>query len=79
MLFAARSSQMRQASMGLKATRELRDDLDSLLEIAKQNRAPIRALLLEIERTRADLQAYLDEIDPTLLAARGEIRFKTQQ
>jgi ABC-type uncharacterized transport system ATPase subunit len=78
MLFAARSSQMRQASMGLKATRELRDDLDSLLEIAKQNRAPITALSLA-ERTRADLQAYLDEIDPTLLAARGEIRFKTQQ
>jgi hypothetical protein len=45
-------------------TRELCDDLDTLLEIARQNRAPIRALSL-IERARADLQAYLDEIDQT--------------
>jgi hypothetical protein len=59
----------------IEATRELCDDLDSLVEIAKQSRAPIRALSL-IERARADLQAYLEEIDPTSLAARGEIRFK---
>jgi hypothetical protein len=47
----------------IEATRELCDDLESLVEIAKQSRAPIRALSL-IERARADLQAYLDEIDP---------------
>jgi hypothetical protein len=62
----------------VEATRELCDDLDSLVEIARQSRAPIRALSL-IERARADLQAYLDEIDPTSLAARGEIGFKAQQ
>jgi hypothetical protein len=59
----------------IETTRELCDDLDSLVEIAKQSRAPIRALSL-IERARADLQAYLEEIDPTSLAARGEIKFK---
>ena len=50
-------------SSSVDATRELYDDLDSLVQIAKQNRAPIRALSF-IERARADLQAYLDEIDP---------------
>jgi len=35
--------------------------LDSLIEIAKQGHAPIRAVCL-IERARQDLQAYLDEI-----------------
>ena len=45
----------------VEATRELCDDLDSLVEIARQSRAPIRALSL-IERARADLQAYLEEI-----------------
>ena len=54
----------------IETTRELCDDLDSLVEIAKQSRAPIRALSL-IERARADLQAYLEEIDPTSLAARA--------
>jgi hypothetical protein len=48
----------------IEATRELCDDLDGLVEIAKQSRAPIRALSL-IERARADLQTYLNEIDPT--------------
>lgn len=46
----------------VEATRELCDDLNSLVEIAMQNRAPIRALVL-IERARAELQAYLEEID----------------
>jgi hypothetical protein len=50
---------MRASSV--EATRELCDDLDSLIEIAKQGRAPIRAVCL-IERARGDLQAYLDEI-----------------
>jgi len=59
----------------IEATRELCDDLDSLVEIAKQSRAPIRALSL-IERARSDLQAYLEEIDPASLAVRGKIRFK---
>jgi hypothetical protein len=48
-------------SSSVEATRELCDDLDSLIEIAKQGRAPIRAVCL-IERARGDLQAYLDEI-----------------
>jgi hypothetical protein len=46
----------------IEATRELCDDLDGLIEVAKQGRAPIRALSL-IERTRADLEDYLDEIN----------------
>jgi hypothetical protein len=48
-------------SSSVEAARELCDDLDSLIEIAKQGRAPIRAVCL-IERARGDLQAYLDEI-----------------
>ena len=46
----------------IEATRELCDDLDGLIEVAKQGRAPIRALSL-IERARADLEDYLDEIN----------------
>jgi hypothetical protein len=46
----------------VEATRELCDDFDSFIEIAKQGRAPMRAVCL-IERARADLRAYLDEID----------------
>jgi hypothetical protein len=46
----------------VEAARELCDDLDSFIEIAKQGRAPMRAVCL-IERARGDLQAYLDEID----------------
>ena len=45
----------------IEATRELCADLDNLIELAKESRAPIRALSF-IERARADLQAYLDEI-----------------
>jgi hypothetical protein len=56
----------------IEATRDLCDDLERLVDIAKQSRAPIRALSL-IERARADLQAYLDEIDP---AFPGQIKFK---
>ena len=48
-------------SSSVEATRELCEDLDSLIEIAKQGRAPIRALSL-VERARGDLQVYLDEI-----------------
>jgi hypothetical protein len=46
----------------IEATRELCFDLDNLIELTKECRAPIRALSL-IERARADLQAYLDEIE----------------
>jgi hypothetical protein len=46
----------------IEATRELCADLDSLIELTKESRAPIRALSV-IERARADLQAYLDEIE----------------
>ena len=46
----------------IEATRELCEDLDSLLELAKQGRAPVRAISL-IERARADLEDYLEEIN----------------
>ena len=46
----------------IQATRELCDDLDYVIELAKLSRAPIRAVSL-IERARADLQAHLDEIE----------------
>jgi hypothetical protein len=52
------------STSSVEATRELCDDLDSLIEFAKQGHAPIRAVCL-IERARGDLQAYLDEIDLT--------------
>ena len=48
----------------IEATRELCVDLDNLIELTKESRAPIRALSL-IERARADLQSYLDEIEGT--------------
>jgi hypothetical protein len=48
----------------IEATRELCSDLDDLIELTKESRVPIRALSL-IERARADLQAYLDEIERT--------------
>ena len=52
----------------IEATRELCDELDPFIEAAKLGRAPIRALSL-IERARADLEAYLDEIDAAASAA----------
>ena len=53
----------------IEATRELCVDLDNLIELTKESRAPIRALSL-IERAREDLQAYLDEIEQTSSAPR---------
>jgi hypothetical protein len=46
----------------IEAARELCEDLDSLVELAKQGRAPVRAISL-VERASAELHAYLDEID----------------
>jgi hypothetical protein len=46
----------------IEATREPRDDLDDFIELAKLGRAPIRALSL-IERARADLETYLNEMN----------------
>jgi hypothetical protein len=46
----------------IEATRELCTNLDHLIEFAGESRVPIRALTL-IERARADLQAYLDEME----------------
>jgi hypothetical protein len=46
----------------IDVTRELCDDIDNLLELARQKRAPIRAMTL-IELARADLQARLDEME----------------
>jgi ABC-type uncharacterized transport system ATPase subunit len=46
----------------IEATRELCEDLESVIELAKQSRAPVRAISL-IERARSDLEAYLDEIN----------------
>ena len=54
----------------IEATRELCADLDNLIELAKEIHAPIRALSF-IERARADLQAYLDEIERTSSAPRA--------
>jgi hypothetical protein len=51
----------------IESTRELCDDFDRFIEVAKLGRAPIRALSL-IERARADLEAYLDEINAAALA-----------
>jgi hypothetical protein len=48
----------------IEATRELCADLDNLIELTRESRALIRAHSL-IERARADLQAYLDEIERT--------------
>ena len=46
----------------IEATRDLCNDVDNLLELAKRSRAPIRAVTL-IELARADLEAHLDELD----------------
>jgi hypothetical protein len=46
----------------IETTRELCDDIDNLLELAKRSRAPMRAVTL-IELARADLQARLDELE----------------
>ena len=46
----------------IQTTREVCNDLDYVIELAKQGRAPIRAVSL-IERARADLQAHLEEIE----------------
>jgi hypothetical protein len=54
----------------IEATRELCAGLDNLIELAKESHAPIRALSF-IERVRADLQAYLDEIERTSSAPRA--------
>ena len=51
----------------IEAARELCVELDNLIELTKESRAPIRALSL-IERARTDLQAYLDEIERTTSA-----------
>jgi len=62
---AARQGEIRENPMDdspIEATRRLCDDLDGFIEVAKLGRAPIRALSL-IERARADLKAYLDDID----------------
>ena len=48
----------------IEATNELCANLDNLIELTKESRAPIRALSF-IERAREDLKAYLDEIERT--------------
>ena len=48
----------------IEATHELCANLDDLIELTKESRAPVRALSF-IERAREDLQAYLDEIEQT--------------
>ena len=48
----------------IEATRELCVDLDNLIELTKESRA-----LSVIERARADLQAYLDELERTTSAS----------
>jgi len=53
----------------IEATRELCVDLDNLIELVKESRAPIRALSF-IEQARTDLQVYLAEIERTLSTPR---------
>jgi len=54
----------------IEATRELCVDLDNLIELAKESRAPIRALSF-IEQARTDLRVYLNEIERTSNAPRA--------
>ena len=54
----------------IEATRELCVELGNLIELTKESRAPIRAFSV-IERARADLQTYLDEIERTSSAPRA--------
>jgi len=54
----------------VEATRELCDDLDCLIDLAKQGRVPVRAISL-IERARAELEVYLDEINAAALVGLG--------
>ncbi len=54
-------------------TRELCDELDIIIEFAKQARAPIRAISL-IERARADLQAIVDRFEQSSNAIGGPQR-----
>jgi hypothetical protein len=51
------------------STRELCDDIDNVLELAKRSRAPMRAVTL-IELARVDLQARLDELEAERLKAK---------
>ncbi|MFY9955253.1 hypothetical protein [Bradyrhizobium sp.] len=47
-----------------------------MIELAKESRAPIRALSF-IERARADLRTYLDEIERLVeLGLKAKSRFK---
>ena len=60
----ARGHANKMTDCSIVATRELCEDLYSLVELAKQSRAPVRAISL-VERACAELHAYLDEIDGT--------------
>lgn len=51
----------------IEATHELCENLESLIEIAKQSRASVRAISL-IERAHTDLKVYLDEVKAAALA-----------
>jgi len=46
----------------IEAARELYEDLEYLVELAKQGRAPLRAISL-VERACVELHAYLDEVE----------------
>ena len=48
----------------IEAARDLYEDLENLVEFAKQGRAPIRAISL-VERACIELHAYLDEVEGT--------------
>jgi hypothetical protein len=54
----------------IEATRELCDDLDNLIEFTRSGRAPIRAVSL-IERARADLKTFLDQIEHPACVSRS--------
>jgi hypothetical protein len=62
----------------IEATRVLCEDLESVIEIAKQGRAPVRAISL-IERARADLEAYLNEINGSIGGCMVGLRLKAKK
>jgi hypothetical protein len=57
--------------------RQLCDELESLIEVAKQSRAPVRALSL-IERARSEMENYLNTIDTFIAGAKGLGRQENQ-
>ena len=56
----------------VEATRELCEDLDAVIDLAKQGRVPVCEISL-VERARADLEVYLDVINAAASLSRVSI------